>query len=278
VTDTRIANEVWRGQTVLDGRALPRSRRRGPGCLSDLQLDQLQLGELSPEARGVSERHLAGCPSCAQAHSALATLAATFAGETDVPSLAARTLDAAAQKRTPPWRRWLMPVSLSAAAALGATLLLVRPPLPETGTRTKGGFSLNTYVQHAESDAPARLHLGEPLHPGDRVQFRYQGNEAGYLMILSADQAGRVSVYYPPGDAAAPVAAGRDVPLATAIELDDTLGDETVVALRCATAVSVAQAQEALAKAAAPTSLRLGCAEHRVRLTKVATPAASKPR
>jgi hypothetical protein len=116
------------------------------------------------------------------------------------------------------------------------------------------------------------------------VLFRNHAGEAGYLAIIAVDATARVSTYYPPGPTAAHVVAGRDIALSTAVELDATLGRETIIAVRCPRAEPVARlvtsvdAAVALARAQGrpPTELGAlalppGCVEGRQGITKVAT-------
>jgi hypothetical protein len=97
------------------------------------------------------------------------------------------------------------------------------------------------------------------------------------------DESGTVSVYYPAGSNAAAVSAGREVELPSAVELDGTLGRETVVAVRCDRPVAVADvvraaenaAKDARARGASPADLGplgLPCDESRHPIGKTARP------
>jgi len=254
-------------------------RRRGPECVSDLSLDRLALGEVGPQEQATLTAHLAVCPDCAAASTRLGEDRALFAREAAIANLAA---DAAMRAASRPRRRWpwlVAPLGLLAAGATAFTLFV--KPVPEL--RTKGEFSLSSYVLHPESATAGALHLGEPLHPGDRVQFRYNGGKAGHLAIVAVDATGDVAVYYPPGAVAAPVAAGTDLPLDSAVELDGTLGREVIVGVRCERAIPVAEiaaaarkaAQAARARGVASTELGplgLPCAETRHLIAKQPPP------
>lgn len=268
------------------------TRHRGPDCASDLTLDRLALDELSEVDRARVLAHLTGCAACTQASAALDADRAAFAAEAAVPTLAAEVLERATARS----RRRLIPwVALPAAlAAIGAALVVIAPAPRPYDTRAKGTFSLSVYVQHRDGDGAGTLHMGEPLHPGDRIQFRYNGDRAGHLAVFGVDADGQVSTYYPPGAQAPAVHAGREVPLETAVELDDSLGREVIVALRCDEPHAVARLKDAvLASVArtrqmnlAPTDmvrLTLPCAEVRHTVTKEAVgsspvPAAGRPR
>jgi len=256
-------------------------RRRGPACASDLVLDRLALGELGDSERPAVEAHLADCADCAAANARLSEERAAFAREAAVANLAADALIRAEKKEDADWRilwkRFFLP--LGAVATIAVVSIVAGRP----GTRTKGEFALSPYVLHPESTSSGSLHLGEPLHPGDRLQFRYNGARAGHLTIVAVDESGKVSLYYPPGPTAAPVAAGREIPLSTSVELDGTLGREVIVGVRCdapvATDAVMNAARQAVEAArhrgAAATelgSLGLPCAETRHQIAKQPRP------
>jgi hypothetical protein len=263
--------------------ALDAQRRiRTPTCASDLVLDRLALDEVSSQERAALIAHLDGCSDCAVARTRLESDRQAFAREAALPTLAADAL-ARAQRGSAwgpvLWRR-LVPLVAMFGAVAGISVFVGRPQL---GTRTKGELSLSTYVLHPERGTAGSLHGGEPLHPGDQLQFHYNGGRGGYLAIVAVDGGGKVSVYYPSGPVAAPVAAGRDVALPSAVELDGTLGHEVILGVRCDTPVNIQEIETATRKAvdsarshgAAATelgALDLPCVETRYRIEKLPRP------
>jgi hypothetical protein len=256
-------------------------RRRGPGCVSNLALDQYLIGELPAGERETLSTHLAGCRTCADVYAALATEQARFA-ERPLATLAADAL-ARTQRPSAGMARWLRRLAIPSLALCTGAAALVLMARPTDGIRTKGSFSLSAYVLHPERSVTGGAHLGEALHPGDRLQFRYNGLKGGYLTVVSVDDSGEVSVYYPAGGAAAPVEPGRDVALPSAVELDGTLGREVVLAVRCDQPVAVADvvraarqaAEAARARGRAPseiTTLGLPCDESRQVIAKTDRP------
>jgi hypothetical protein len=254
-----------------------RRRKRGADCASALTLDRLALGELPEDERAVVGTHLAGCADCAALRDALEADRVQFAAQAAFPSLAADALARAETSRAPLWLRLRRLTAPLALAAVGALLLLWRAAPDEN--RTKGGFALSPFVVHTEGERAPALHAGEPLHPGDRVQFLYSGTQSGYLAVVAVDATGAVSVYYPPAMSTAEVTAGRNVPLSSAVELDDTLGREVIVGVRCEQPILVdavvgaarKAAQSARARGAAVTDLGplgLPCAETRYQIDK----------
>lgn len=261
------------------------SRRLGGECLSDLQLDQLALGELQGLVQDRAKLHLAQCSACDEANRRVMQERKRFAEETDFPGVAARLLQRV-QPQGGVLRRWLrvlaLPAGLSAAAAL-ALVMMAGPlhtvvPQAANAVRTKGaGFAVSTYVKFAGQEQPGTLYMGQPLTSGDRLQFRVDVPRAGYLGIFAVDARGTVSVFYPPEGELSRVMPGRDQALGTAVELDDSPGTETVLALLCEKPTAVADLVKRVKEAAAdggdgattPGQLHVPCAEIRTTLTKL---------
>jgi hypothetical protein len=217
-------------------------RRRADvdGCLSNLALDRLAQGECPPAEQEQARAHLAACARCGGAAEALAADRLRFSEEMDIPGLARDAL--ARASREPAGRlfassipssigRWLVPV-LGAGLAAAGLLLLMPPPERTADMRAKGAFGVELYVKHAEGPADGRLHLGEALHPGDRVRLRLL-QPGRFVAVLAVDTRAAVSVYYPQGPTTAELPAGGNAPLPSAVELDDTLGGEVIVAFSC---------------------------------------------
>ncbi len=261
------------------------SRRVGGECMSDLQLDQLALGELQGLVHDRAKLHLAQCSACDEASRRVLQERKRFFEETDFAQVSARLLQRV-QPQGGLLRRWLrvlaLPAGLSAAAAL-ALVMMAGPlhtvmPRSAEGVRTKGaGFAVSTYVKFAGQEQPGTLYMGQPLTSGDRLQFRVDVPHAGYLGIFAMDARGEVSVFYPPGDQLLPVKPGRDQALGTAVELDDSPGTETVLALLCEKPAAVAALRTTLMEAAVDGGegttrlgpLRVPCAEIRTTLSKL---------
>jgi hypothetical protein len=109
---------------------------------------------------------------------------------------------------------------------------------------------------------------GTSLRPGDAIRFVLTVPEAGHVAVVGLDGVAHVSIYAPAAVDAAPlaVAAGRHE-LPGSIVLDETPGDERLVALLCATAPTRAALEAAGAYALAEAkgdprgapALRLPC-------------------
>jgi len=253
------------------------SRRRSTECLSDLALDAFMLGELDRSSTEKAHAHLASCVACDQAFALRRSETAAFEAR---PQFSARlaALTTARPSPAPSFWQTLWPRRLGwvTGLAAAATALIVALPAQQEN-RVKGGFSLSTFVQKRGATT-GTLWMQEPVSPGDKIQFQVTSDAPGYLAVLSVDAANTVSLYYPPGPIAVPIKAGSNQPLQTAVALDEVLGEETVIALRCATAEKTADLAELAQRAVATASkaghktlapLGTGCVEHRLTLTKV---------
>lgn len=266
--------------------------RPTPDCLSDLTLDRLLAGELELAERSVAKTHLAQCGACEAARARFAVEQQDFSSDTRVPTWAAAALmraqntkPTAARGWTFAWpRRLVFGVGLTAGLA-AAALWMGRSPVEEQSptSRIKGGFALEMFVKHQERNTAGAAYMGEPLHPSDQIQFRVSLPKAAFLAILAVDADAKISVYFPAGPTAEKIAAGRERDLATAVELDGTLGIETIVAVGCDEALPVsgivAATRRAIAAARSrnqpPTALGaldLPCMELRQDVEKSARP------
>jgi hypothetical protein len=271
-------------------------RRRGPDCLSDRALDGVLAGEIRDAPLASARTHLAGCSACASAFQALTDDRQRFLADANPAALAADALARAAAMPVHSWWRRLAP-AFTVTAAAAVTIILAVPQLHDNidrseqlrsdDLRAKGAveappaLGLAMYVKHTEqADSPqVEPHWGELLHPGDQIRLTVDNDRAGKVTVLAVDAAGQISVYQP----AIHVAVGRAQRLPQAIELDETLGDEVIVAVRCpdsiATQAVVAAAERALNRAmvkqdpvGALGTLSVPCAEVRYAIQKVALP------
>ncbi len=225
-------------------------RSRSEGCLSDLKLDRWVAGELSETAVAEAQTHVDGCAACAERKRIFSEAQQDFA-ET------APALVAPKAKRTP-WL-WAGPVTGLAVAAAAALWFQ-----PTETVRSKGGFDLGFYVQ--SGDSVRQGETGEKLLPGDQVRFEYTSETPVHLTILSTDGAGVISTYYPVSDSTE-LAAGVQVSLPGAIQLDATLGVETVVGIACAEPVSIEVLKEQVRSG--DRLFPEGCASTEIQWTKV---------
>ena len=242
------------------------ARDRPETCLSELRLDRWCVGELEPAEREAVRDHLGVCARCRTRLEAI---------ESDQHCVA-RTLPPL--RRNSARQRWAWGVGGLAAAA--AVLVIVLPLGPEPddrhpmpgahaaarSTRIKGDERLGFFVQR--DGAIARGQHGDVVYPGDRLRFEVSTSAPAHVAVLSVDGAGVISVYHPFGPVTQAVDAGVGV-LDTAVELDDTLGDESVIAVFCTSAVEVAVLRVAFEHDPADPRLPPGCHTDRLQLRKV---------
>ncbi len=200
-------------------------------CVSDLQFDRLLAGEL---AASESETIYARAGACSHCQSRLDELRADVRA---FPMVAPRLSTSGS---LPLWRQWHLLSAVSAAAA-AAVLLVVLSPSPsglpdltrETDVvRVKGAAPVLNFI--VKRGADVRLGAaGEVLHPRDQLRFQYSASEPRYITIVSVDGAGTRSVYFPADATPFRAAAGSEITLPGAIELDDTLGRESLFGFFC---------------------------------------------
>ena len=217
---------------------------------SDLRLDALHLGELSPAQEASVRDHLSGCELCARRMTLRS--AAAFSA-LDPERMVTRLVHSVPARRrswlSPPWmRRLLVPATACAAAAVVLLVLASERSRPgDHGTagvesvRPKGGeVALRVFREQNGSGVERRS--GDTFHGGDRVRFRVDAPRldlSPYIVILGVEESGKRSVYYPAAPTDGPVLAARpevraDGALAGAVELDDYVGDEWLYAVACA--------------------------------------------
>lgn len=200
--------------------------------------------------------HLRACRECRDRKGAILAERAAYLQRFPATEFARGVL-AKATGREPArrrgWRARAIP-AWTAAAALAAGLVAVwqrqalvpepraldpRPDEPSHMSapngageiRTKGTASrLDAYVRREGVTQPLRN--GETLAKGDPLAFTVTLTEPRYLLLLGVDTGGGVTRYYPPPDVppAGPLPAGR-AQLDVGVELDDSRGDERVIAL-----------------------------------------------
>jgi len=257
-------------------------RRQSPDCLSDLKLDRLLSGELSGELESSARAHLAGCAACAARSLELSADRRSFAesapaldlpgpqgvASAGLPAVLAGTVPA---RIMPARQRWIGGVVLAAAAmfALGIGLTeILREQAERDGssasgaTRTKGGGVTFGFVVR-RGDRTFIGEVAQTLHPGDVLRFTFGASSPEYVGVWGVDAEGRVSPYQQSPELAR-LPAGQSQPLPEAIELDESLGEERLVAVHCSAPHAVSEITAALAAPAGaspvPAALPADCA------------------
>jgi hypothetical protein len=206
-------------------------------CLSDLRIDKLHAGELAADDEQNARAHLDSCARCAARVSAIVQSAERY--------LAKYPAFQVPPKKTKPKRPGARVFAFSSAAAgvlaVAAGLFLYVKSVPNEDAldtvRSKGTSSISYFVKRGERIF--RGEPGEPLYAGDTLRFTYKADRAKYLGIVSLDAQRHATIYYPATKDAERIEAGTDTPLASSVELDDTLGTEHVSAFFCDKAIAL---------------------------------------
>jgi hypothetical protein len=203
------------------------------GCLSDLLIDRWHAGELDEVTLRSAEQHLSDCARCARRAADLSAYARAVRDL--LPPLVRRTEERTARTERPRSARRGFAVSIAYACAVLACALVWwnHDDAPEQdGVRAKGTPDFHYFVKRGTQV----LQQGElrALTPGDRLRFVVQPAGYGFVVLLSRDPAGQVSVYHGEDEQATALAPGRPrVALPEAIELDGQLGEEHLYGVFC---------------------------------------------
>jgi hypothetical protein len=213
-----------------------------PQCPSRLTLAlSLVPNELSNQESDRLNQHVAACQRCQTLLTALEKERKELYQK--LPNL----------PMLPVQKLWLLrPVWLSAMAVfvlLVAILAIwkiqsLEPAVP--AVHFKGSTPQLLYrVERQGTVFPGKSYM--ELQPGDRLRFAYSVDDAAYLTIVSLDQTGRLSWYYPSIPAQSiPIFAGQEVFLDGSIRLDDFLGLERIYAIFSRTPLSAQQIDNAV--------------------------------
>lgn len=233
--------------------------------------DRAELGSLSEERRRELDAHVRACGRCAETQAALQRAAAHFRDEVfprSLPRVVPRAL-AATSGPAARLRRWWSEANAgvrwaSLAAPVAAALVLTagsfaykaRGPATvdeEPAVATKGGPALHLFVRRGDRVFAARPGLA--LAAGDAVRFVVEPAGHPYLLVVSIDGAGKVSVYHPfDGTASAPLVPAPRIELDGSIVLDRAPGPERIVAIFSDAPLSAAAVAEQLRQVAATTA------------------------
>ncbi len=196
------------------------------------EIDKFELvsyfvGDCDSETRARVAKHLTTCLECNRKLEQLKRERTEFLQAHPFESFASR---AQARRRS-------SALQVGPVYALAATLVLVvglsivlRPRQKAEAFRVKGASGIALFVKSGEESVEKRA--DNVYHPGEYVQITCSCAEADKLILLSIDEAGGISTYFPAqGDTSVAVAKGQNVPLPNSILLDDYLGKELFVAV-----------------------------------------------
>ncbi len=193
-------------------------------CPSDYELDAFWLEE-KPKDHPV-QSHLDACERCRERLVEWEQADEKFRTEV-FPATEEKVVERLSGRRTGILKFFTYPRLAAASAVVLALVLAVALSHPREEDREstyigiKGTLGLEVYCQRAGQ--VFRVHTGDRLLPEDRIRFAVSTSGAGHLMIVSVDQRGEVSLFYPLG----PVVGGR-AELEGSTILDESKGPERI--------------------------------------------------
>ena len=267
--------------------------------ITDLQLERLALGELSPVEKQDLEARVAVDAGARERLAEIERDSAAFAISHPVEAGRAEIGRRAGRDLTPRPRRFTaaLAVAVPALGAAGLLLIVGRTPpvgtvavapVPLEETRLKGLLPkllvFQKPAQPAGGGDVAALGDGATVHPHDVLQVGYVAAGRRYGALLSIDGGGNVTVHAPaPGQAALLDPVAR-VLLPTAYELDDApaferfflLTSARPIALEAVTAAARALGADPQRAASSALPVPAGVEQTSILLRKTAAPGAAR--
>ncbi len=207
------------------------------GHLSAQSLDLMLMQALSSTDLKAAEAHLATCTECKQQWAELSEDSQKFSQYVFPRTVAKVEARLAPQSFFDRFKlAFVLPALGLATAAVIGVVLLKTPPVVEDENYIglKGAKpSLEVFALRADSQL-FKVKEGAALKAGDKIRFIVGPGTAQYLLIGSQDAKGEFSVFHPFGaeqsqklDPAGP----RRVEVPGSVELDDTVGQERLIAV-----------------------------------------------
>ncbi len=172
------------------------------------------------------QKHLLQCESCAKVLLSLREEQKEFLKKMPFEQLPERVDKG--NNRTSLWRTYYA-LAASLLLAIGG-LYLFRMEQKPSFAQVKGGSSIALYKKGEEGIVEKQTH--HVYTPGEQIQITYSSVSNKYLILLSIDETGKISSYYPQhADSSVLIETGADIPLPNSIVLDGYIGQELFIAL-----------------------------------------------
>lgn len=207
--------------------------------LEELIARSARSGRASTRQELQAESHVLSCDVCTTRRRSIETARAALLARVPAEDFARATLARAAAEESTTSAgnarrvrvlRWS--VTGVALAVAAACLLWIQRPVrlaPDEVVRFKGGAALEVLVKHGER--VRQMSDGDAVASGDQLGFVYTLSEPRHLLLLSIDDTGAISRFYPADASRRALPAGVRVQLQLAVELDAHRGEERLVAL-----------------------------------------------
>jgi hypothetical protein len=207
-------------------------------------------GDLKPEEAAGVDAHVAICPACRAAASEIERDREDYGGraEAERARFMIALADTPRELRDTRGLRRAVKVGFAVAGLAAAAVIAIVVATPFDRSEQDGpsaaappdiAFKGALAVQIVAKRGGRQFFVrpGDALEADDALRFVVTAPEAGYVAVLSVEEAGRVSVFYPPESAAAPAPwpvriesrGRRELP--GSIILDEAPGSETYVVL-----------------------------------------------
>ncbi len=216
------------------------------GHLSNQAMDLMLLSALPAAEAEAAKTHLGTCSACTTRWQALQADAQRFS-----QFVFPRTVEKVSSRAKGGFFSRFKFAVLVPLAGLAAALAVVAST---GGGQTeddlyvgiKGDPTLEVFAQRGGGDAFA-VTKDVALKPEDRIRFVVNPAGGKYLLVVSKDGAGAISVYYPFGEQkSALVASNTKSELPGSVELDATLGTEKLFAIFSNEPVAASAVESAL--------------------------------
>lgn len=199
-------------------------------CPSEAVLEAYELGETIDQKQ---RDHVRACALC---EAKLKERRSAFDALGEVAIVRAIHRAVPAQETAPAKTRWLPKLIgvLSCAAAASVAFFVLRPPQPEIVVRTKGTVGFDVLVER--NGVVRRAVPNEELRAGDHLRFEVDLTEEAHVMIVGVEANGALYNAFPATTSVAvsrEMAKGQDQVLPGAVELDETLGKESLYLVSC---------------------------------------------
>jgi len=190
-------------------------------------------------------RHAETCPACASRLKAILAERADFLARFPYAAVLGNRSGGEVVRRAPRTPLYALAAGLLVAVTAG---WFAMQHFTETIARIKGDVSIAVYVKAADGKIEQRA--DNRYHPGEQIQIAYSTGEADRLILVSVDDSGRMTTYYPAiGDTSIAIEKGRGLPLPNSIVLDSYIGHELMVAVFSVSVLQLADVKERIAAA-----------------------------
>jgi hypothetical protein len=198
-----------------------------------LKLSAFVANELDSRESLAVKEHLMACPACREYAESLEREKREFLQKHPLETLDIHS-EGSASASPNAGKNFFGSRQIYAAAAVFLVFFTVMifylMRSPEEDFRIKGDVNIKLFVKDKEGQIQARQN--HVYSPGEYIQISYSCGSSNKFMLLSMDENGKTTVYYPgTGDSSVVLEKGRDIPMKNSILLDEYIGRELYIAV-----------------------------------------------